>query len=187
MTHIFGSLLSPRKFRRFWWIEIDGRRRLPAAPVAREAVERFLRKRASAEEEQACRKALVKAQARADDVCHAWGEQAPPPMTGETPLAYRRRLLERHQRLCPEFKDVDLDSITDPKVFDGIESRIYEASVAESEKGFVLPDILRERKKRDDSGRLISTFYGSPSTWMQQFSNQPRRVLRINTDKVRPF
>jgi hypothetical protein len=43
-----------------------------------------------------------------------------------------------------------------------------------------LPE-LREVKTKDLTGRVISTFEGSPSAWLRQFADPPRRVVSMKT------
>lgn len=40
---------------------------------------------------------------------------------------------------------------------------------------------LREVKTRDQSGRVITEFEGSPSAWLNDFAAEPRRLVKINT------
>lgn len=42
-------------------------------------------------------------------------------------------------------------------------------------------DELREIKTRDQSGRIITSFEGSPRSWMKDFSQPPKRLVRIKT------
>ena len=105
------------------------------------------------------------AQARADSVAQSWGERAPAPMQGETPIAYRVRLLRHHQPHCtePSFKDLDLGALaaTAPLALDGVERRIYADSVAASANPIGPDDRLIQRTKIDpDSGHRITEFFG---------------------------
>jgi hypothetical protein len=123
--------------------------------------------------------AMADIQCRADAVSTAWGESAPPPMSGERAMPYRVRLLRRFQRHSKEFSGVDLAKITDPVILDGIERSIYADALAASATPEVAQGYLREMIKTDRSGRQISTFFGEPRTWMQQFAAPARRVTGI--------
>ena len=104
-------------------------------------------------------------QARADSIASAWGERAPAPMQGETPIGYRVRLLRHHQQHCtePSFKTLDLGALaaTHPTALDGIETRIYADSVAASANPVGPDDRMIQRTKIDpDSGHRITEFFG---------------------------
>ncbi|MGA9005933.1 MAG: hypothetical protein WB495_03305 [Xanthobacteraceae bacterium] len=119
---------------------------------------------------------MADAQAMADAVAAEFGERAPPPLSGETLHGYKCRLLRRYKHHSKEFADADLGAIKDPKLFAGIESRIY----ADARSAGATPDVpaeqLWERVKTDASGRRISEFYGSPRVWMRTFSGHRRYV-----------
>ena len=125
--------------------------------------------------------AVAHAQARADAVCAARGERAPPPMAGEKLSAYRRRLLRDLRHESKEFGAIDLHGISGP-LFDAIEARIYADALAASSRPSVPIGELREVKTQDQSGRWISTFYGNPRTWMDDFSAPRQRLVKINTN-----
>ena len=44
------------------------------------------------------------------------------------------------------------------------------------------PPELKEIQTKDAAGRVITTFEGSPSAWMRQFSVPPRRLVMIKTN-----
>ena len=121
---------------------------------------------------------LIDAQLRAD-FAHVFGEKAPPPMAGEAPRAYRRRLLREYQHHSGQFKDVDLGTIADPKVFDGIEAAIYADAVKAGATPLAPAGQLREIRRQDESGRTYVTFVGEPATWMRAFAANCRRVVAI--------
>ena len=120
--------------------------------------------------------AMASAQARADAVCAARGERAPPPMSGEKLSAYRRRLLRDLRHESKDFGKLDLNEISGP-MFEAVEARIYSDALAASARPAVAPGQLREIKTQDISGRWISTFYGEPKAWMDEFAGN-RQVLR---------
>jgi hypothetical protein len=121
---------------------------------------------------------MVDTQCRADSVAQAFGESVPKPMQAEDVLAYRRRLLRPFQRHSKEFKDVDLYKI-DGALLDGIETRIYADAAVAAERPDAWPDgRLREMKRTDQSGRVISTFHGNHS-FVRQFK-RPALHVRLN-------
>jgi colicin import membrane protein len=90
------------------------------------------RSAADAEADRKNESARADAQARADAVAATFGEQSPPPMSGELALDYRKRLLRRFQTHSPQFRDADLHAIADAVAFAGVESVIYADAVKAS-------------------------------------------------------
>jgi hypothetical protein len=43
------------------------------------------------------------------------------------------------------------------------------------------PPMLKEVRIKDQAGRVITSFEGSPSAWMQEFGMPLKRVVAINT------
>lgn len=109
--------------------------------------------------------------ARADSVYQMAGKKAPYAMDGETPIAYRRRLVRGLQSQSPAYKDVRLDTASaDPALFSIIENGIY----ADAEKNARAPDdvplmTLRPIVRTDAAGRRITEFTGDPLAWMSRF------------------
>jgi hypothetical protein len=124
---------------------------------------------------------LADAQVLADTACSAWGSSAPRPMAGEALLDYRRRLLRPWVKYSQEFGSVNVDELTEP-LLGPIERKIFADAVAASNNPSVAPEgVLREVRRRDESGREIVSFFGEPKTWMRQFSGQRRRLAFIRT------
>lgn len=124
--------------------------------------------------------ALADAQVRADSVYLALGSQAPRPMQGETPLAYRRRLVKGVQDHSATWKGHDLVAIGD-SVFAVAEEQIYnDAHVAAHSPATVSAGTLRQIVKRDETGREIKTFVGDPRAWLAPMMGRTRRVTSIN-------
>ena len=115
---------------------------------------------------------LANAQARADAVAQHFGQQAPAPITGESLLNYRKRLLAPYRDYSPNWTDADAEEIEDPRtreqVFAIMENTVYADAVKFAESSASVPQHqLREIKKLDQSGRHISTFVGDPAAWME--------------------
>lgn len=114
------------------------------------------------------RDALAAAQSRADAVSAMFGERASPPIPGETPLAYRKRLLGKMQRHSDRFKETRFDSL-DAAVLGPIEDVIYADALAAgrnptmSNVGSLVPIVTRE------GGRDVTRFHGDIGSWMQHF------------------
>ena len=122
---------------------------------------------------------IAEVQSRADGVFYKHGEQAPPPMAAEDKHNYRIRLLRALQRHSKDFRNIDLRKIADATMFDVVENRIYADADEASKSPLVAEGHLREIKTRDETGRTISTFHGSPRVWMSDFSMQPMRVVGL--------
>jgi hypothetical protein len=121
-------------------------------------------------------------QADADTACRSWGAAAVPPLHGEQLLDYRKRLLRPLQKYSTQFKDVDLDELREP-LLTPIEKSIFaDAIKASTDNASAAPDgYLREVTTVDATGRRITSFYGQPRVWLNQFAGQRRRLIGIRT------
>ncbi|MFN3069938.1 NUDIX hydrolase [Serratia sp. J2] len=122
---------------------------------------------------------VADAQVKADSVFSSFGKRAPVPLSGEKPLAYRRRLMIQLQEHSPDFKTVDLSSIADPALLGFAEKQIY-ADAQKSASLSVGPGMLREIKRADATGRQISTFEGDPAATWAPFQSGKRQVTSFN-------
>ncbi|MEF3136373.1 NUDIX hydrolase [Klebsiella quasipneumoniae subsp. quasipneumoniae] len=138
-----------------------------------------LRSRIPTELSDADRNELADAQIKADSVFSAFGQRAPSPVSGEKPLAYRRRLLVKLQEHSPDFKGVDLSAIADAQLLNIAEKQIY-ADAQSAASLSVGPGQLREIKRADATGRMISTFEGDPAAAWAPFKLGKRQVTAFN-------
>jgi colicin import membrane protein len=114
----------------------------------------------------------VDAQAMADNVYNSLGMQCPPPMFGETPRNYRRRLLRGIQRHSPDYKNIDLDKVADAKLFALAEKTIIADALREGARPTEFqPGRLRMKERKRD-GHIVREFIGQPRDWMDQFAGQ---------------
>ncbi|WP_234090136.1 NUDIX domain-containing protein [Enterobacter asburiae] len=125
------------------------------------------------------RNEVADAQVKADSVFSCFGKRAPVPLSGEKPLAYRRRLMIQLQEHSPDFKSVDLTSIADSALLSVAEKTIY-ADAQKSASLSVGPGMLREIKRADATGRQISTFEGDPAATWAPFQSGKRQVTSFN-------
>ncbi|EAB9862813.1 NUDIX hydrolase [Salmonella enterica] len=147
------------------------------ADVRREIAE--LKSRIPTELSDEERNEVANAQVKADSVFSCFGKRAPVPLSGEKPLAYRRRLMIQLQEHSPDFKTVDLSSIADSALLSVAEKTIY----ADAQKSAILsvgPGMLREIKRADATGRQISTFEGDPAVTWAPFQSGKRQVTSFN-------
>jgi hypothetical protein len=120
-------------------------------------------------------------QADADMACRAWGAAAVPPLHGEQLLDYRKRLLRPLIKYSTQFKDVSLDELREP-LLTPIEKSIFADAIKASTDNSSAPDdYLREVTTTDQTGRRVTSFYGQPRAWMNQFAGQRRRLVGIRT------
>ncbi|HGB8774618.1 TPA: NUDIX hydrolase [Salmonella enterica subsp. enterica serovar Typhi] len=147
------------------------------ADVRREIAE--LKSRIPTELSDEERNEVADAQVKADSVFSCFGKRAPVPLSGEKPLAYRRRLMIQLQEHSPDFKTVDLSSIADSALLSVAEKTIY----ADAQKSAILSvglGMLREIKRADATGRQISTFEGDPAVTWAPFQSGKRQVTSFN-------
>ena len=112
---------------------------------------------------------LSAAQSRADHVAAQFGTTAPPPVPGEAPSSYRRRLLSKFQQHSEPFKDARLDGLP-AEVLGAVEERIFaDAVAAAKDPASYKPGELRAIQEPDASGRVITRYVGDAHAWMVPF------------------
>jgi hypothetical protein len=122
------------------------------------------------------------AQCRADEVCNMWGRKSMPPMQSESLLSYRRRLLRPWVRYCEKFKDIDVDTLRGT-LLDGVEKIVFADAVAAADTPAQgMGDVLIERTRKDDCGRIIREFHGQPRAWLSMWAGNRRRVVGFRTN-----
>jgi 8-oxo-dGTP pyrophosphatase MutT (NUDIX family) len=123
---------------------------------------------------------LSAAQARWDSVAQMFGETAPAPLNGETPIAYRQRLAAKYQKHSASFKGIRFDSL-DSDSFSAVEERIrmdaqeYAKSPAVSPSGKLIPII-----RRDEAGRQITEYSGDMDAWLGHFKHQGHSIRLLD-------
>lgn len=125
------------------------------------------------------RNEVADAQVKADSVFSSFGKRAPIPLSGEKPMAYRRRLMIQLQEHSPDYKTVDLSAIADSQLLSTAEKHIY-ADAQKAASLSVGPGMLREIKRADATGRQISTFEGDPEAAWAPFKSGKRQVTSFN-------
>jgi hypothetical protein len=103
--------------------------------------------------------------------------ETPRSLAGETTKAYKVRVLRMIRRHSPGFKDVPLGSIADEATFNAVEGAILADVLKAAERGPEAPADggLVEMKRRDNAGRMISTFAGK-KTFIAALKRPPRYV-----------
>ena len=126
--------------------------------------------------------AMAAEQARADSIFAAHGERAPRPLLGETPLAYRRRLVKSLQSHSTRWKDTNLTAIADSATLNIIQDQVYADAKDAARHPSNIPAGQLIPVVRPDSmtGHKITEFRGSRS-FVRQFKPVTRRVTALNT------
>lgn len=113
--------------------------------------------------------AFADVQAKADSLYSAFGKQAPRALNGEDVLAYKKRLAAPMKSHSAAWKDVDLTKL-DASVFDIAEAAIYADAMSAAIHPASSPEGgLRAVTKDTGTGHRVTTFYGKPSDWMDDF------------------
>lgn len=129
--------------------------------------------------------ALSAVQAKADSVLAAFGKAASRPLQGETLRAYRIRLLKGIQGYSDAYKAVNLRSINDEALLDQVEAQIFHDARIAARAPAARGDSLIEHRATDRAGRMISTFTGPVSAWLDDFKLPPMRVTRLGIPETR--
>jgi hypothetical protein len=119
------------------------------------------------------RDALASAQVRADGVAQLFGTKASPPLTGESPMRYRARLLNRFKQHSPRFKDEHFDYYSDASM--SVAEDVIYADATKAAKGDLNNGGLVPVQSRDEAGRLVTRFAGDPLAWMSAFMTTGHR------------
>lgn len=126
---------------------------------------------------------MVGFQARADRSYSLHGLNAPRPMEGETPIAYRRRLVGQLKKHSADYKEIDIAKIDDEKILAIVEKRVYaDAEMAARKPVDLGAGELRKVQRIDEVGRRITEYHGDPLNWMRHYRLPYRLVSSINKD-----
>lgn len=103
---------------------------------------------------------LAGAQARADSLAQAFGDSVSPPLHGERPIEYRKRLAEKFKKHSAAMKNEKFDGLSDG-AFAIVEERIYADAQAAARSPAQMPaGRLMQHVRRDSAGREITEFTG---------------------------
>jgi hypothetical protein len=107
-------------------------------------------------------------------------------MSGEQAINYRRRLLKDFLPYSEKFKAIDLDLVSSGPLFDSIEAQVFADAKTASQDKIALNrgagDQLRMTVRKDESGREIREFYGTPRSWMENHGllMRPQLLVKVN-------
>ena len=119
----------------------------------------------------------LKRQAEVDSVYQLHGRHAPAPEPGERADAYDTRVIKPLQRHSEAFGTLDYGSLPGSARRPVREQILQDARHA-ADNPKVPEGELREVRRADSSGRIISTFHGSPGAWLGQFK-LPKQYAKI--------
>jgi len=131
---------------------------------------------------------IAKAFHRADHVFQALGEQTPPAMPGERPIAYRKRLVARLKQFTDSWQNYVFHDAQQTQDFDLVERAIYGEAEAHSKKAFEgKPGFLREIVDTTSMpGKRRVSFVGdSRAAWLPFMQPVQTFVTGFNTDRSR--
>ena len=123
-------------------------------------------------------------QAKADSIFAAFGKAASRPLQGEGLTSYRKRLLRGLQGYSDSYKSVNLKSISDKALLEIAEKQIFADALRAAKNPVAYGDALVEHRTTDRTGRVISTFTGSVSAWLDDFKVPPMRATEFRVPNV---
>lgn len=122
------------------------------------------------------------AQFAADACYQAFGKSAPPPMSGESILGYRRRLANGLKQHSKDWKDIELVALPDAALAVA-ERKIYaDAMTASKSSDDVAEGLMLPRDRMTESGHRVREYRGR-TTIFQQFSSPPLYATKFNTER----
>lgn len=111
------------------------------------------------------------ARARADAVLAEYGRVAPLPISGETPTAYRARLVNE-ARSAMQVRPLSLDGFEEEDRLSVVENRQYADAMRMARAPHFIPDgEIMEIVKADQSGRAIHEFRANGNATNNTFKN----------------
>lgn len=136
-----------------------------------------LQSRSPAIVSDADRERFASIQEQADPAFQAFGDRAPGPLDGETPMAYKRRLGGKLQAHSPKWKDAKLNAVADDAMLDTILGDVYADSMTAARQGNAVPQGQLREISRQSGGHIINEFFGDSSSWTNQFAGNSQRAV----------
>lgn len=136
-----------------------------------------LRARAPAIISDADRERFASIQEKADPVFQAFSDRAPPPLEGETPTLYKRRLAGKMQIHSPNWKNARLSAIGDETSLDVAVDQIFADAISVGRRGADVPEgSLRAIKTVSDAGHTRIEYMGDTRVLTGMFSGHLQRA-----------
>jgi 8-oxo-dGTP pyrophosphatase MutT (NUDIX family) len=137
--------------------------------------------RARASGDQSRTAAINAERAKIEDVAAAFGDRAPTPFFEESLFDYRKRAYKPYQKHSQAMAPIDLSRVTDENALDHICGVIRADALKAAFSPSGVPEgSLREIKRTDGTGRVISEFVGKPSAWLNDFKGPVQYLRSIN-------
>lgn len=122
---------------------------------------------------------LASIQMDSDPVFSSHGLKTPHPWPNEGASNYRRRLATAMKQHSQAWQNVDLHELRGDALLNAC-GQIFKNAAAAVTNNESYGETLREVRQRDpDTGHLVKRYYGSPESWMRQFSGH-KRLARFN-------
>ena len=126
------------------------------------------------------RNAIAAARSRADSLYQGLsGQPASQPLPGESPISYRKRLVDGLRKFSATFKDTRVDSLSG-EVFDHIESQIYADAAAALKSPEVMPAGQLRAVTRNDMGHIVTEYIGDAKAAWAPFSAGAAYTVKLN-------
>ena len=130
------------------------------------------------------REALAEARSRADVLYQALENRpASSPIPGESPIAYRKRLVDGLRKYSDRMKDVRVDALTG-EAFAVIEDRIYTDAEKAIRSDAIIPANTLRPITVNDRGHFRTDYVGDSSVWTEPFSAGAVRRLKFINPKA---
>jgi hypothetical protein len=114
---------------------------------------------------------------RVDSVIAGFGQETPKSLSGEGVRAYQERVLRSLRKHSGRFKEVKLSSLP-PVAFNAVMDQILSDAAEAAKRGPAVDgDAIVELKRRDSTGRMISTFHSNGRSFIRDFA-PPRKHVR---------
>ncbi|PHI31169.1 DUF2213 domain-containing protein [Budvicia aquatica] len=122
------------------------------------------------------------AQVMADSAYREFGKSARAPMSGETTINYRKRMVNGLKQHSATYKDVDIIAIADSALLAIAEKQVYaDAKATAKSKIASTPNVLIPVVRMDDAGRRITEYRGDVNTWLSSFKQPSQQLVKFNT------
>ncbi len=130
------------------------------------------------------REALAEARSRADVLYQALENRpASSPIPGESPIAYRKRLVDGLRKYSDRMKDVRVDALTG-EAFAVIEDRICTDAEKAIRSDAIIPANTLRPITVNDRGHFRTDYVGDSSVWTEPFSAGAVRRLKFINPKA---
>ena len=130
------------------------------------------------------REAIAEARSRADVLYQAIeNRSASVAIPGESPISYRKRLVDGLRKYSDRMKDVRVDALTGA-AFEVVEDTIYADAQAAIRSDAIIPANTLRPITTNDRGHYRTDYVGDSSVWTEPFSAGAVRRLKLVNPKA---